>query len=623
MAQLASLASLYAKYQKDPESLSGDEIIRLLAAEEQGGLFDGELPIANQLDREKALDSPAYLATEIIDPWYKEHFERCHYQLLDEVMAPWVLGETVRIEGVNYEPKGYTGLLVLWSRSTIKSTSLKLLVLWDALYKKIRQGKDARTAYVHQVLEKAISQGDSIRDIARVNKKFQSRFPDFVPPKSQKEWDTKKAWRWPCFGSYLANEYSFTAYGESSSKIGGHYLLRAVDDWVTDEAVTTPEQLNQSERRFRAMDQLRDRAVEWNPWIAVGTHYHYSDAYKRIERRGGWLVWKLPGHKGSPKAIFDLLALDTRTEAGRRKIERGLVDLETARSGDLNFPNLLPWRELYRTARSTEAEDEGGLGGSHFEYNTQILLDPIPEGEWRFHHGDLDAAWEDTIPHSAAMHLFIRVDPATGTKRENDEVAINLGGVDWRGHRWFIDGWSGREKRPSEVLRKVFYLAKKWDGLGYKVLNIGIEAVQAQEGLAQMARDGVAIREPTFDGESVPMMRPPCPVVSITRSPDARKVERIITMEGPVSRREIHVWKANPIGAKLLGQYKEFPHGRFDILDTCHDMWLSTRKPPKATSPDQLTIPPEFEKILARAMLLGEERPTLTGLSNEVQLSSW
>lgn len=605
---------------------------KLSDAELLKGLFEyananpalGQLPLETEILRQNGLDSPFCMATEIIDPaFYKKNFSERHRLLMDECLGPWCLGETASIDGISYEPKDYTGLLVLWSRSTYKSTILRLLSMWFSAHLKIRKGDDARIAFIHQVISKAHQHSESIREIARYCKKWRECYQEFAPRLEIKDWDQIKEWRWPNFTSYSATEFSMTFYGETSSKTGGHYNLRVVDDWVTEDSVTNPEQLDQSERRFKAMDNLRDRTREFNPWIAVGTPYHFHDTYARLERTGGWLVTKVPAHQGSPKAIFDLCSVDDRSENGRKRIESGIRKLEKERAKDLNFPKLLPWRELYRSARSQRAEGEG-LGGGHHEYNTQLLLNPVPEGEQRFTVEDLDMAWVAELPPPLDMTLFIRCDPAISEKKSADEVAINLGGVDWKGHRYYIDGWIGREKKPTEQVRKMFRFARIWMERGYKIGNIGIESVAYQEALAQLCRDGVPSRDTEFDGEMVPVLKPPCPVVSIVRSSDMRKDERLLQMTGPMERHEVHIWTENPIGRKLYDEHKQFPYGTKNGLDTCHDFWIKARPPARSLIPDGRKIDPAFKKLLDRVMMKSKDgKMNVVGTSHTTTLERW
>lgn len=596
---------------KDPRGMSDLELLAIVGAERQGGVFAGELPLKYQVMREKALDSPAYLATEVLDPWYKEHFEPIHYRLMDEVLGPWLIGETVRIDGVNYDPLSYTGLGVLFSRSTIKSTILRMMVQWIGPYRKLREKIDARTMFCHQVIEKAIEHSMAIRSTAKAHLLWRAIFPEFAPP-AEREWDTQKRWRWPCFTSYLATEWSFTAYGETSSKEGGHYTERLVDDWVTEDSVTTSTQLDQSHDRFCKMDNLRDRTRKNNPWIFAGTNYHFQDCYKRLDRQGGWLIWRVPAHTGSPKRIFDICSIEDRTEEGRRKIEAKLRRVEKEPPGTLNFPRMLDWRELYRTARAA---------GSH-TYNCQILLNPLPEGEQRFDHEALDLCWIDEYAPPAEMWLYLRVDPALSPKKDSDETAIVVGGVRFDGQRQVIDGFMGREKQPTEIVKRTFTLARKWQERGYTVRDIGFEAVQFQEALAKTARMGIPERSPRYQGESVPMLTKPCAVRSIQRSRDTRKHERILEMDGPIIRGDLKFWRGCPIAAKLMGQFRNFPFDRDDGLDATHDLWVGTMTPPAAIDESPPILHPELMRLL-RQGAFEREKPALVGTNSTVKLTAW
>lgn len=581
---------------RDPATLSLDELRRALLSETALGAQStvGEMPLEVHLRREKGIDSPAFMATSILDPWYEKHFERVHYVLLDEVLGPWVIGETVRLDGVNYSPLDYTGIIVLWSRSTLKSTLLRIIAQWTAVYRKLRQGVDSRTMFVHQVIDKAVEHSEAIRACARWHAEWRRHYPEFVPP-PDREWDRINRWRWPCFESFMATEWSFTCYGESSSKEGGHYTERFADDWVVEGSCTTDYQLQQSYDNFVKMDNLRDRAQAHNPWIAAGTNYHHRDTYRRLEERGGWFVWRVPAHTGSPRKIFDICSIEDKSPEGKRAIEKALKDLERDPPGDLNFPKLLPWRECYRTARQT----------GPITYNGQILLNPTPETEYRFDSSALAECWEDEIPGVEEMWLFLRCDPAISIKRSADETAYVMGGVDWRRWRWILDGWIGREKRTVKIAEIGFGLVEKWQKKGYRVLNMGYEAVQFQEALAQIARDGIPERAPAYQGDEVAMRLAPTTVVSITRAPDRTKHDRLVSMDGPISRRELRFWKGCSIAKKVMQQFVGYPHDRYDALDACHDLWVRTSTPPMPLSAEEDALHPILREIAMRGSRTG------------------
>jgi hypothetical protein len=245
----------------------------------------------------------------------------------------------------------------------------------------------------------------------------------------------------------------------------------------------------------------------------------------------------------------------------------------------------------------------------------------MPEGEQRFDLDALAESWVDEVPGPGEMWLYVRCDPAISVKRDRDETAIHVAGVDWRGWRWFVDGWAGREKRPTEIVRKMFGFARRWLALGYRVQNIGIEAVQYQEALAELCRIGVPEREAWAHGELVPVLKSPCAVRSITRSPDMRKQERILEMDGPVSRREVRVLRSNPVGERFMAQLRNFPFDRDDLLDAAHDMWEGVLVPPRAMVPEARAHR-IFRKYLSRRLGRAEE-PRLEGTANEAKLAAW
>jgi hypothetical protein len=220
------------------------------------------------------------------------------------------------------------------------------------------------------------------------------------------------------------------------------------------------------------------------------------------------------------------------------------------------------------------------------------------------------------------MWLYVRVDPAISVKRSADETAIVVDGVDWRGYRWSVDGWVGREKRPTEIVRKTFAFARKWQSWGYKVFNIGFESVAYQEALNQLARDGVPEREATFHGESVKVLKAPCAVRSIKRSPNMRKDERILEMDGPISRCEHFIWKQNPIGEKMASELKNFPFDTKNVLDALHDMWESgVIVPPRLRLDSEESLHPDLRRLLRKRRK--GEGPQLVDTHNKVKLAGW
>ena len=591
--------------------LSDSELLAINSAEVSGTAVPGDsMPALDDIARHRALAQPSYLATEIVDEYYKQNFEPIHYQCMDDVMAPYLLGEMLTLEDCQYDPKMYLGLIMLFSRDTWKSSMMWMMALWTYLYKKCNENFDVRAMYVHQVLKKAVKRGENIRDTARHSSKFRRAFPEFAAPKG--EWDTKEEWRWPNFGARGAGEWSFTCYGETSEKTGGHYTHRFIDDWETNELKSVDSRLDNYER-FKAMDPLKDRTVGYCPQLIAGTTYFFDGCHERLLRDGGYMVWKVPAHRGSPKVLFDMCSLDPRKPAEQKRIENTIKKLEKERADDLNFPQRLPWRELYLCSRAQ---------GPRI-YNGQMLVNPVPEGETRFSPDALDEIWCDQIPGPDEMWIYIRCDPAISKKKEACETAYVVGGVTWSGWRFALDGWMGRENQPNRIVRKGFDLARYWQDEGYTVKQIGYEAVAYQEALAQIARYGVPEREAVEHNESIPVLMRPCPIVSMPRHTDVSQDERILSMDGPISRRELKIWKRCRIGDKLEQQLRQFPFGKRDGIDAMQGLWEKTSVPPKPLIIDTPNLPRHMLELMAKIKDERPDTPKFTGGANTVSLATW
>ena len=604
-----NLDAIIAKAKKGGiDALSDAELNFARVAELKSGL-NAELPFHIAYRREQALIRPSFFITDVVDPYYAQNFEPAHYKLCDEVIGPYLFGRTVIIDGQEHDPKDYIGLIVTMSRDTFKSSIAGLMLMWKYVHAKLKLGLDLREMYVHEVIEKAKERGEVLRQHALHNQRFRETFPEFQGPKG--EWDRQEKWSWRSKSKTGPTEASFIAYGESSRKTGGHYTGRTADDWESEDSVTTEEQRQRSYDRFRMMDNLKDRTQKFSPYLIMGTTYHHDGCLKRLQRDGGYLLYEVPAHRGSPKALFDLCSMSDRDADGRRKIKLGIRKLEQERADDLNFPKRLGWHELYLSAKAQGARI----------YGCQMLLNPTPEDDQRFPASNVEAMWCDDLPGVNEAWSYVRIDPAISKKREADETAIVVGLVDWRGWRYSVDGWVGREKRPTEQVRKLFSFARKWTNLGYKCFNIGIESVAYQEALAQLCRDGVPEREATEHGESVPIVKSPCAVRSITRSPDMRKTERILQMEGPISRGDFKIWTQNPIGRRLASQLIGFPYDRDDILDGHRDLWTGAMIPPRPIEREDRELHEAVESILNRRKKGAE--PKLVGTNTSVVLTNW
>lgn len=237
-------------------------------------------------------------------------------------------------------------------------------------------------------------------------------------------------------------------------------------------------------------------------------------------------------------------------------------------------------------------------------FNCQHQLDPVPEKDVRLGVPLVNDLQE--LPQNC--FYFVRVDPAFSEKKEACDTAIVVCGVDMKGHRWFVDGWIGKEKKPSVVIGKAIGYMKKWNAK-----NIGIEAVAAQSVLAEAAYDGIVDPKGNILQTNA--------VVKIERSTDTQKWVRLLDLQPPTERGEVHIVRSNPIANVLIEQWKAFPYGKMDALDAAHDCWVKTYAP-TATSAAEA---PKYSAAWYMNEILKKNKksPFKVPFVNNIELMNW
>ena len=137
------LEALIAKAEKQGISALTSAELRFCQVQELRSGLTGELPFKIAHRRERALESPSFFITDVVDEFYKVNFEPAHYKLCDEVIGPYLLGESVTLDGQSYDPKDYIGMLILMSRDTFKSSIAGLMVTTEALVPDIPEEEKA------------------------------------------------------------------------------------------------------------------------------------------------------------------------------------------------------------------------------------------------------------------------------------------------------------------------------------------------------------------------------------------------------------------------------------------------------------------------------------------------
>lgn len=210
---------------------------------------------------------------------------------------------------------------------------------------------------------------------------------------------------------------------------GRHYKLRAYDDVVTRETVTTQEQIAKCNEAFELSDNLGSEGGRC--WI-IGTRYHMADPYKTMIDRKVALLRKHPATKG------------------------GKYDGE---------PVFLTQAELDRKRRTQP-----------LTFAAQQLCDPLAGPDKVF---DL-AKFKTWEVRPRTCNIFIMVDPAKGpghkdVGRERDRTAIPVIAMDAQRNFRLVDGYRHRMNLGErwECLKQ---LHRKWSQMpGVLDVRVGYE----------------------------------------------------------------------------------------------------------------------------------------------------
>jgi hypothetical protein len=159
--------------------------------------------------------------------------------------------------------------------------------------------------------------------------------------------------------------------------------------------------------------------------------------------------------------------------------------------------------------------------------------------------------------------------------------------------------------------------------MGYAVKSIAYEAVQYQQALEKIARYGVPEREAKVHGEDIPVLMRPCPIIGLPRHPDVSQDERIMSMDGPISRLEVKILKSCPIAQRLHDQLRQFPNGPRDGIDAMQGLWEKTSVPAKPLTAEGPSLPLHVLALMDRVKRQPLDRPQLCGTNRSVALTSW
>lgn len=337
-----------------------------------------------------------------------------------DALHPWLYARCREVEA---DPDGY---LDLWAREHYKSTIITFAGIIQEL---IRNPEITIVIFSHTkpTARKFLNQ---IKTELETNVELIAAYPEvfFADPKNESlKWSEDKGIA--VRRKSNPKEASVEGHGlVDGQPTGGHWSLRVYDDTVTLESVSTPEQVQKTTTAWELSDNLGARNESGAPGRAwhVGTRYSFADSYNDIMERG---------------------ALKSRIYAATHN---GLPD---------GKPVML----------SNEAWADKKLKQGAATIACQMLQNPAAGQQAMF-----DKEWLSFIDiRPATLNVYIMCDPASSKKKESDNTAISVIGVDAGGNMYLLDGYRHKMK-----------LSERWDAFN------GLRKVWMAQPGVQMVRMG-------------------------------------------------------------------------------------------------------------------------------------
>ena len=359
-----------------------------------------------------------------------------------DAFHPWLYARCREVEA---SPDGH---LDLWAREHYKST---IITFAGAIQEIARDPEITIGVFSHTkpVARKFLSQ---IKKELEENKELQETYPDVFwsdPKRQAPQWSEDKG----LIVKRKTNpkEATIEAHGlVDGQPTGAHFLLRIYDDVVTLESVNTPEQVQKTTTAWELSDNLGARGANGllRAWH-VGTRYSFADTYQTIIDRG---------------------ALKVRIYAAT---DNGLMD------GNPVFLSLAAWAD--KRLKQSEAV-----------IACQQLQNPAAGTQAMFSKDWLQ--FIDIRP--STLNVYIMCDPAHSKKKDSDNTAFAVVGVDAANNKYLLDGFRHKMglKERWEALRGLRRLWIRQPGV--QMVKCGYERYGMQSDMEyfklEMVRDNEA-----------------------------------------------------------------------------------------------------------------------------------
>lgn len=424
---------------------------------------------------------------------------------LEMLNHPWLVDRVYEVQDV------HDRTLDLWPRGHYKSTIISLIKpLWTAA-----RDPETRQAWFSHSRQQAKKFLARARDVMEKNVLLRHCWSHvfWMNPESESPKWTDEGLVLKRKGAY--QQASFEAWGVVDKQpTGAHFTHLYFDDLVTENSVTSPLMIQKTARRFRLALNL---VHEKHEIMITGTYYDSTDLYVTLASMNSWKKREW-----------------SATKDGTKDGEGWLL---TRRELEMKY------------------EDMG-----EYVFNTQILMNPVPEHSQTFKLEWLAGKFYESLPNVAAMNRYILVDPSgEDNKYTTDWTTMFVLGVDQWNNRWVLDIVRDRLELGQRytTLRD---LALRWTPVA-----IGYEKYSMQGDIpyikAEMVRDRVAF---------------PIPQAMMGNEPKPKRIRRLVPLfeSGRIyfPRRLMYTMKngetVDLVDEFLKNEYLKFPKPiHYDMMD--------------------------------------------------------